>query len=360
MGFIIFLAVFLSVYGSMHAYVYWSFLKGFSYQVNWVGISLCTFGTLSYVLASILNRYGEMQGPLYMATYWMGFLSIVLSCLIIKDVLVVLTPFVAAKVTLFALILAVIMSSYSIYNGHRLPETKTVPLKLEHWAEQQQPFRLILLTDLHLNPRKSIKRLKHIVQLTNQQNPDLIVITGDLLDESIDQYPEYAQALTSLKAKYGVYACSGNHEYYLQSFRKFYENASIQLLENNSVVFPNELQLIGLNDPAGSRRGTGPDFDLAFNDVDKQKPIIVLNHTPKTELVEASWGRGADLVLGGHTHAGQIPPMSLLVRLVFKYTSGLYLKNDKYVYTSPGTWTWGPPFRFTSKNEITLFLLDHE
>ena len=128
----------------------------------------------------------------------------------------------------------------------------------------------------------------------------------------------------------------------------------MKLLDGKMAMFDN-VQIVGINDrqslPKDKTLGSALD-DLP---IDKEKPTILMYHTP-VEWEDAR-KHGIDLMLSGHTHNGQIFPFTLLVRLSFKYINGLYRKGSKYLHVSPGTGTWGPPMRLGSRNQITLLTL---
>jgi len=128
------------------------------------------------------------------------------------------------------------------------------------------------------------------------------------------------------------------------------------VLRNELKIIGTHLQIIGLDDNEAKRFSqSGPDLDTPLKKCDPTKPIIVLRHRP--EGFDEAVDRGVDLQISGHTHDGQIPPMTFLVRLFLKYPYGLYHKNRAHIYTSCGTGYWGPPMRLFSMAEIVEFIL---
>ena len=150
-----------------------------------------------------------------------------------------------------------------------------------------------------------------------------------------------------------VFAVPGNHEFYsgIENFLNFARMANIQVLRNENVTIADGIQIIGIDDKAG-KMISGRDVDLrsAALDCNFNNPVILLSHRPTN--FEESAGIGVDLQLSGHTHAGQIPPMDLIVRLVYKYPYGLYKYKSAFIYTTCGTGIWGPPMRLFSQSEI--------
>jgi uncharacterized protein len=214
------------------------------------------------------------------------------------------------------------------------------------------------LSDLHLDFLKSDKWLKDIINKTNNINPDLIVITGDLIDNDLSKIQQFCESLKKLKSKYGVYAVTGNHEFYvgINEFIKVAQHSNIKVLRNEKETISDSIELIGIDDNTGKRFSEiGSDLKTALKNCDLKKPIILLSHQP--DIFSEAVKNGVDLQLSGHTHAGQIPPMDLIVKFYFKYPYGLYHRNLSYLYTTSGTGIWGPPMRLFSRSEIVKIIL---
>ena len=174
----------------------------------------------------------------------------------------------------------------------------------------------------------------------------------------------YAKVMNSAgycgRLKHGTgYACTGNHEYYagVDEFLKMAEESNIRVLLNEHVVIADTIVLAGVNDSSEKRMsGPGDDLEKALAGADLNKPVVLLSHQP--DVFKQAHKAGVNLQLSGHTHAGQIPPMDLIVQLYFKYTYGLYREGTSYIYTTCGTGTWGPPMRLFSRSEIVKIVLE--
>jgi len=185
------------------------------------------------------------------------------------------------------------------------------------------------------------------------------LITGDLVDEEAHRIDRFRELFKNLNANDGVFAVTGNHEYFpgVEKFFQLAEQSGITVLSNSCTTLANGIVLVGLNDDVASRFDMeGPNLHKALAGCDTANPVILLYHRP-THFKDAV-SSGVDIQLSGHTHLGQLPPMDLIVLLVFgRYAYGLRTLGDSYIYTTSGTGTWGPPMRFLSHSEIVNIIL---
>ena len=180
------------------------------------------------------------------------------------------------------------------------------------------------------------------------QKPDLILITGDLVDAPLEKIYDDLKPLNELNAKYGSYMILGNHEYFQGDVKKFidyFKTTNIKLLLNENITINNQFNLIGITDKIGYRMNYyKPDIKRAFSNIDKTKPSIVMAHQPI--MIDELAPYKPDLVISGHTHGGQIFPFGILVKLAQKYLAGLYSHNkDTKIFVSKGAGYWGPPYK---------------
>jgi predicted MPP superfamily phosphohydrolase len=258
------------------------------------------------------------------------------------------------------LIILTLVSGYSAFNGSTILVVKELTVPVKTLPKNMSGFTIVHLSDLHIGNRLTEEWLKKTVKKTNRLNPDLVVITGDLSDiTGLDHKTHYIiDHLSRLKAKYGIIAVTGNHEYDegLYTFPEITKETGILVLRNESATISEVIQVVGINDPfVGESGDKGPDLEAAMKDIDPQKPIILLSHRPK--YFDEAIQYGVDLQLSGHTHGGQPPPWELLVGLAFKYSYGLYKVGDSYIHVSGGTGLYGVPMRLFTHNEITKITL---
>jgi uncharacterized protein len=190
-------------------------------------------------------------------------------------------------------------------------------------------------------------------------SPDLVAITGDLVDGSVEKLREHVAPLAQLaQARHGVFFVTGNHEYYsgVEEWFRYLPSLGIRPLDNERVEIAPGLDLAGIHDPTGRGGAYGPDLPRALAGRDPSRPVVLLAHQPR-QFAEAARS-GVALTLSGHTHGGQIWPFSWLVALAQPYLAGLHRRGDSQLYVSRGTGFWGPPLRVFAPPEITLLKLE--
>ena len=261
------------------------------------------------------------------------------------------------------------LASWGLYNGFSVPAVQEVELTYSDLPVSLDGYRIVQLSDLHCSSAARRWRTEAVVAKANALKPDLICLTGDLADGKASRIARHLDPIKELRAKDGVYACTGNHEYYYDYFgwmSHFYAKATnIRFLENEC-AFPHEgLALAGIPDEAGfrhcgiaSERDWWQSFDAATNGEFR----VLMCHRPANVNMHV---RECDvrLQLSGHTHGGIAPILRTIVKLHnMNYVRGLYpapgRSGDRYLYVSPGCGQWaGFPMRFFNDSEITLLTL---
>jgi len=327
----------------------------FAYPVyrvsNWYGVPI-EISLLESLVLCILGLAGmiySFSGPKiivrYFIVHWMG-ISFVFACLaLVGEVFTIVFPenkkLVASTILYFGLGLVV----FSILVSHHL-KVKKIQI---HSRKLSRPYRLVQISDVHIGSRQQ-GFMKRIVNRINGLEPDLVLITGDLIDSSaVNQ--EALQSLEELHAK--VFFAIGNHERYadLEKILCITENLGIKTLRQETASFE-ELTISGIDD---ADIGEQVEIHLPELSLKKERFNLLLYHRPVGW--EAAIRFGVDLMLSGHTHNGQIFPFNYLVKKQFARIKGIYQKGHHHLYVSPGTGTWGPLMRLGSMNEITLIEL---
>jgi predicted MPP superfamily phosphohydrolase len=222
---------------------------------------------------------------------------------------------------------------------------------------------IVQLSDVHVGPTIGKRFLERVVAKVNALEPDVVAITGDLVDGSVPRLAPHVAPLGRLRARHGVFFVTGNHEYYsgVEEWCAHLAELGVRVLRNERVRIGTDgesYDLAGVDDFAGRHfgRGHGADIGRALAGRDESREVVLLAHQPRA-VVEAERA-GVGLTISGHTHGGQIWPFNFLVRLQQPVTSGLVRFGRSLIYVSNGTGYWGPPMRLGSPAEITQLVLE--
>jgi uncharacterized protein len=234
---------------------------------------------------------------------------------------------------------------------------KDVPVRIANLPPALAGLRLVQISDVHIGPLLQKEWVEGVVERVRALRPDLVAITGDLVDGSVEELREHVAPLARLaEAPRGVYFTTGNHEYYsgVDDWLRYLPTLGIRPLANERVEVAPGLDVAGIHDPTGRGRHA-PDLPAALLGRQANRPVVLLAHQPR-QFREAA-RQGVSLTLSGHTHGGQIWPFSWLVALVQPYIAGLHRLGEAQLYVSRGTGFWGPPMRVFAPAEITLLRL---
>jgi predicted MPP superfamily phosphohydrolase len=192
--------------------------------------------------------------------------------------------------------------------------------------------------------------------MINSLEPDIILLPGDVVDEDIGPVIKQnaGELLRTLKAKYGVYAVTGNHEYIggVEPSVEYLTEHGLIVLRDKTVKVADSFYIIGREDRAskgfaGIRRKP---LNQLIEGVDKNLPVILMDHQPlRLEEAEVS---GIDLQLSGHTHHGQLWPFNFITKKLYEVSMGYKQKGNTHYYVSCGVGSWGPPVRTGNRPEI--------
>ncbi|EAK5889743.1 metallophosphoesterase [Campylobacter lari] len=256
------------------------------------------------------------------------------------------------------IILSVSMVFKGFVNAISAPKVNEVDIKIKNLKED---LNIALLSDVHLGKNLGEDFLKTLIDEVNALNADIIIIAGDLIDADIASMT-YINLLENFKSKYGTYFVYGNHEYYNDInaiSKKLKTLKNFKVLEDESIDF-GDFTLSGTLDLAAKRLGfKESNIEKIKTQINQEKVNILITHQPK--YVKTYDVSGFDLILSGHTHAGQIFPFSLLVYLEQGFVYGFYkLSKDSLLYVSSGAGFWGPAVRFLAPSEIALIRLKGE
>ncbi len=361
-SFIIFFLTALIIYYGMHYLIYRSITQGLnlSSKANLTILLSLVILSLSFLWGFFTRHFLPHSFINDIGFYWLGCISILLTVLLLKDLVFFIWKNHALYLTIGALSLSLILIIISLVNvavGYRI---KTINIPVNKQTNQKN-IRMIQLTDLHFTRNMSNQFPRQILKDCNELKPDFVFITGDLLDDGFTALQDKLQILKQIQSKYGIFIIPGNHEYYngIKNLERTADYMGATLLLNKGVTIPGLVNISGITDKTAlSFKMEGPNIDKATSNIDRNLPTVLLSHQP-LYMKEAA-KQGIELTLSGHTHAGQIPPMDLLTKFVFKYSWGLYKLDNSYIYTSCGTGIWGPPMRLTSRSELVVLEMENK
>jgi uncharacterized protein len=366
-GFLMFLGVFLLVYGGAHFYIWWRLVHPFGLDGTALWLMRLLFVALFVSFPLIHFAFRERDGSFitsaaFVSSVWMG--MVIYFVLVTYCIDLVRLYFLSGGLSTNTMITSIvaIVVAITIYG---LAEARAIGITNLNVAMPNLPahlagMKIAQISDVHMGLIVRGPRLEKIVSMINELNPDLIVITGDLVDAEALHMEDVVHPLMRLKSKHGIFAVPGNHEYFagIERAQAFIEEAGVTMLRNRWVTIADGLQLVGRDDPISPRMTGEPVPSLAeiMEGTDRSKPTVLLYHTPDSTFEELQ-AQGVHLQLSGHTHKGQLWPFNLIVRTIFKTYYGRFSSGDTTIYVSRGTGTWGPPMRVLARPEITLITL---
>lgn len=277
---------------------------------------------------------------------------------------------------LFGLIGTLLILGTGIYGMINAKIIRVTPYEIEvpKDAGDLQELKVVLIADLHMGYNIGVSHIRQMAQKINAQNPDLVVLAGDIFDnnyDALDCPEELISILSGIQSRYGMYACYGNHdidETIVAGFTfkgkqeqkkasdprmdEFLQKAGIRLLRDEYVLIDDKFYLYGRPDAQRVGRGITrrKTPEEITQDLDKEKPILVIDHQPRelAELAEA----GVDVDLCGHTHDGQMFPLNLTCRLLWENSCGYLKKGEMHNIVTSGVGLFGPNMRVATVPEI--------
>jgi predicted MPP superfamily phosphohydrolase len=368
-----FVTVLLAVLVGGHLYLAARLVWAPALPAPWRGLALAVL--LAGALSLLLQPIGERTLPrrlgrwiAWPASLWMGTAFFLLVGALVSDGLGVLmgavTPGGAAPGPSAARLQAAVIVGLTItalWRGLRErragPQLTHLTVRIPNWPAALDGFRLVQISDLHIGPILDRRFAAELVGRVNALAPDLVALTGDLVDGDVRHVGDEIAPLAGLRAAHGVYVVTGNHDYYsgVDAWVTRIERLGLRVLRNQRVTIGNgtaAFDLAGVEDHhahlVSARHRSDLPAALAGREVGR--PLILLAHDPLT-FTEAA-RLGVDLQLSGHTHGGQIWPFRYLVRLSTPFVAGHYRRGAAQLYVSRGTGFWGPALRLFAPAEI--------
>jgi len=363
MRFLIFFSIVLGIWLVFHLYVGWRlwslplFANPTGHQILLLGLAVLY---VSYPLGRYLYHHGMPRvGTVleYGGGVWMGVLVLLLSALAIVDLAtlfgLVFKPWVVQLRTA-AICVALLLAVVAWIGGFIRPRTVELEVELPNLPASADGLVVAHLTDLHLGALIGERRLRSVIDQIDGMNPDIVVVTGDLIDGDAGTVESMVPVLKTLTAPRGVYSILGNHEMYAgaERCRDLMRDAGFTVLDSAAAEITPGVWIAGVPDMG---RGPGTDglegaLETALAGVGEGDAVVFLQHAPGNEVATAASGVG--LMLNGHTHGGQIWPFHYTVLRAYPHIAGVRKVGEMTQVVSRGAGRWGAPMRLFAPSEI--------
>ncbi|MDF2720678.1 MAG: metallophosphoesterase [Paenibacillus sp.] len=353
------LLVIITGYIGWNGFVFWqAAITGQADALYWVLYALLAY---SYLLAMLIRRvlpYRVFKALKLIGSYGLAVLMYLLLALPVADIAYVLLRFAGLEsdtlITVLGCLIMLLLAGLLIrgrWNAAN-PIVRRYDIAVGKPAGSRKELRIAVASDLHLGTIVGNKHLGRLIERVRELQPDIVLLPGDVLDDSIEPFIRHnmAEVMSELKAPLGVYVSLGNHEYFGGHIGEYVERMraiGIRVLVDEVEQVADQFYVAGRKDhAAGQRLGVAE----LLADTDKSRPIILLDHQPRA--LGAAADAGVDLMLSGHTHRGQMMPNHLITRRVFELDWGYLRKSAMHTIVSSGFGTWGPPIRLGSRSEL--------
>lgn len=376
----------------MFRFFYW--MKHCNHRFNWLRFKVpfavvYLFMALSPVIAFLLPKSAVAIVIRRISTYWIGIMLYSLLYVVLFDLLRLIAKHTKLKNTLLfsrgsvisigsvVVACAVATCLYGIFNARNI-KVNEYSITVNKSCGSDKHLKAVLVADLHMGYAIGVDHITNMVEKINQQDADIVIIAGDIFDNSYDGMddPEGIKAqLKSIKSKYGVYAVYGNHDIdekilmgftfdwggkqlHSEKMTNFMKDCNIKLINDESVLINDEFYLVGRRDTdkPGTEDGTRAEISELTKDLDKTKPIFVLSHEP--DELQKTADAGADIDFSGHTHDGQLFPGNLTIGLFWENPCGMIKKDNMYSIVTSGVGVYGTFMRVGTDAEICSVDID--
>jgi predicted MPP superfamily phosphohydrolase len=368
--FVVSLIIILTLYAMINYYIGWhgwQFLSvqlGFQYSfIYWI---VFWFVALSYMLARIgsaLIPYRLASFMRLIGSYWFAIMVYALLLLILADAVnwmlswSTLEPasyqFITSCIVIILIVVLCLRGSWNAWN----PIIRKYDVQLNKLVERIEPLRIAVVSDLHLGHIVDNQYLSILVDRINTMDVDLILLPGDVIDDSVEPFIRkgMAEIMSRMKSRLGIYAVLGNHEYYggqIDLYVKSMNAHGLQVLMDQTVLLDNKIQIVGRKDRTAESLDVNGRMKVEelLADLNPSLPIIMMDHQP--HHLDKIANAGVDVLLSGHTHRGQMMPFHWITGRMFELDWGYLKKGNLHAIVSSGFGTWGPPIRLGSRSEI--------
>jgi len=372
--FLIFFSIVITVYSLLSFYVYSRGIQAFPSGTPariWFK-TLFVFLSISYIIARVLERLwlsAVSDVFTWIGSFWLAaffyFLLIIIAIDIVRLVNLAIPIIPVSMKTLgfrqylfWGSVSVVLILLLGGFINSINPRIKKLDITINKKVDGLKNLKIVFASDIHMGTLIGPRRTNSIVQKINAQNPDIILLGGDILDEDLAPviWNNLGDSLKKLKAPLGVIGITGNHEFIggAGAAVKYLEDHGVTMIRDSVIVIDENFYIIGREDRdkrnfAGVKR---KELEELSQGLDHNLPIIMLDHQPfeldrKQEL-------GIDLTMSGHTHHGQMWPLNYLTKAIFEVSWGYKKKGNMHAYVSSGVGGWGPPVRIGNRPEIVV------
>lgn len=373
-NFYIFLSIVLTIYISGNAYL---FIRGWQALpqgalIKGIYSFLILFPASAFILGEFSEKSGLMEDNRFLiivGSVWLAFLLYAVLLTFAIDIIRIFNYFIGflpdrewmlknniplKLMGLVAAVTAVIVVTGSVIASS--PVVKNIEIEINKKAGNLNSLNIVMASDIHLGNIIGTNKLSILAEKINSLDPDIVLFPGDIFDETLGPVVKnnHGGIMESIKARYGIYAVTGNHEYIggVNEAVNYLLKHGVNLLRDEAVVIDNSFVLAGREDLSMGRftGKTRENLPQILNGINNKLPLILMDHQPYS--IGESAGSGVDLHLSGHTHNGQLWPFNYITRKLYEISHGYKKIENTHVYVSNGYGTWGPPVRTTGRPEI--------
>ncbi|MGB9702821.1 MAG: metallophosphoesterase [Candidatus Kapaibacteriota bacterium] len=378
----IFLSIVLTIYTAANYYVfrraYQALPDNFTLKLAFIVIFFVLYA--SYFTARFLEKASDssiITGLIWIGSIWLAALLYFFLIVLMLDVLRLINHYFhifpafltlnwgkTKQITLTLSIISVFLILTIGYFNNLYPSIKRLNITIPKKSSQLNYLKIVLASDIHLGTTIQKQKVIKLVELINNEKPDIVLFAGDILDED----PQYVirtnlgNPLKQLSSKYGIYAITGNHEYIggVNNSANYIKSLGINLLRDSIALIDNNFYLIGREDLSANRWSKTKRKDLSdfFLEINKNLPVILMDHQP-FNLRQAS-EYPIDLQVSGHTHHGQLFPFNFITKAIYEKSYGYLKINNTNFFVSSGYGLWGPPIRTINRPEIVVINLNFQ
>jgi uncharacterized protein len=372
---IIFLTIVLSIYALVNRYIYIRTSPIFNSSSLIIIVSNIVFWIIifAYPAGRILERVINTDLSIFLVklgSFWLGAMLYLTLIFLFIDFFRLINhwlPFTsyldfkanpAIRLTIIKLVylLTVLILLVAFINA-RMPRINHFSFNVTKSTGNIVKLRIVAVSDIHLGTLIAGKRLNSLVEKINSQNPDIVLLAGDVFDEDIAPVVNngLGKYFEHIKSPLGTFAILGNHEYFGNVEQKinYLKAHGVIVLRDSTALLKNSFYLVGRDDRSNRQRKKIEDLLVSL---EKNKPIILLDHQP-FKLNESATN-GVFLQISGHTHNGQLWPFNYLTEAIYELSSGYKKIGNTHFIVSNGYGTWGPPMRLGNRPEILVIDLN--